>query len=124
MNKKHKSKRERRKARSHQGRPHDDRRGDVVTVAWMLSTVACATAGGISALGIWMTRNAESDELRRGLIGTLTPLMLFTAAITGLIVVCLTPLVYIFRRTPPPMVITIGALTIALLPLIALVVLA
>ena len=75
------------------------------------------------AVASYVTHNLDSAE-KPNIWETLTPLMLFIAAITGLIVICLTPLVYIFRRTPPPIVVTVVALIVAAFPLVALVVLA
>ncbi len=44
-------------------------------------------------------------------------LMLFTAAVTGIVCLLLTPLVYRFRRSPPPTIVTVLAVTVSLLPL-------
>jgi heme/copper-type cytochrome/quinol oxidase subunit 2 len=123
MNKKHKSKRQHRQTRNQQARPYDQRRGDAITVAWVISAIACGLAGVISGIGIFLTRDAQPGG-QPTLWETLTPLMLFIAATTGLIVCCLTPLVYIFRRAPPPIAITVLTLAVALFPFIALILMA
>lgn len=123
MTKKPKHKREHRKTRSQQARPYDQRRGDAITVAWVVGTIACGLAGVIGGIGIYLTHGIQPGDQPR-FWEILTPLMLFIAAITGLVVICLTPLVYIFRRTAPPIVITVVALVLALFPLVTLVVLA
>jgi hypothetical protein len=43
--------------------------------------------------------------------------MLFAAAVTGIVCLLLTPLVYRFRSTPPPTVVTVLAVTVSVLPL-------
>jgi hypothetical protein len=124
MSKKRKSKRAQRKSRVEPPQLYDHRRGDTITVAWVVSTLACALAGLIGAIGIYLTRGENDTDDHPDLWQGLTPLMLFIAAITGLMVICITPLVYIFRRTAPPLAITVVALCVAAFPLIALVVLA
>jgi hypothetical protein len=123
MSKKSKTKREHRKAHIQHARPYDPRRGDAITVAWVISTLACALAGIIGAIGLYLTRGTDVAA-NATLWQTLTPLMLFIAATSGLLVLCLTPLVYLSRRTPPPPAITVVALVVAAFPLVLLVVLA
>ena len=56
------------------------------------------------------------------MLATLTPLMLFAAAVTGLITMCLTPPVYMVRRVPPPLIVTLVTVAVAVSPLIVLMV--
>ena len=51
MSKKSKTKRDQRK-REHHPKPYDQRRGDAVTVAWVISAIACGLAGAIGGGGI------------------------------------------------------------------------
>ncbi|MEX0819737.1 MAG: hypothetical protein WD070_09080 [Pirellulaceae bacterium] len=92
----------------------EDRRAEIVTVAWML---AMMTTLGAEVVG----------GLLRVLVSVLAPapptlvvfpnVMLFTAAVTGLICLALTPIVYRSRRVPPPTAVTVLAVTVSVLPL-------
>jgi hypothetical protein len=102
----------------------DVRRAEAVTVAWVTSTLATACAMGLSLLAIWLTGSASPSTSDRSFLNAILPLMLFTGAVTGLVALCLTPLVYFFRRVPPPILITVLAVAIAVSPIVALFVLA
>lgn len=56
-----------------------------------------------------------------GVFQILTPLMLLTASITAMVGVCITPLVYLYRRVRPPWIITVLALSVFALPFVLLV---
>ncbi|MBP89906.1 MAG: hypothetical protein CMJ64_24900 [Planctomycetaceae bacterium] len=95
--------------------PTEDRHSETATVAWMLTIIATLGAeivGGLSVIvtGGW---NVASDA-RSPFPG----LMLFIAAVTGVVCLLLTPLVYRFRRVPPPAAITYAAVTASVLPLL------
>ena len=125
MTSKSKKKRERQgnRARRHHGGRTEDRRAEAVTVAWMISTVATAVGIAVSAVVLWTAQPPE-DSQSPGLLASLAPLMLFSATITGLVALCLTPLVYFFRRHPPPLLITVCAVGIAIAPWATLLVMA
>jgi hypothetical protein len=110
-----------RRHHSREKRPAEDRRAEAVTVAWMLCTVATALAMTASLVGVWLVGPPATGAAASPL-SILTPLMLFVAAVTGFVAFCLTPLVYFFRRVPPPLMITVVAVAIAISPLIALIV--
>jgi hypothetical protein len=98
----------------------EDKRGDTVTVGWMLAMLA-TTAGDILAViaALVMPQVALSAE-KPELALALPNLLLFVAASTGIVVMLLTPVVYKFRRTPPPPQITGFGFIVSLLPLLAL----
>ena len=93
----------------------EDRRAEAVTVAWMLTMVATLGAQVVGA-GVLVLLRFMADPPQS--LQAFPGLMLFTAAITGLICILLTPLVYRFRRVPPPPGITTLAVTVSLLPLV------
>jgi hypothetical protein len=117
-------KRQSKTKRSHrprEKRPAEGRRAETVTVAWMLCTVATALAMTASLVGVWLG-GAPATAAAPGPLTILTPLMLFVGAVTGFVAFCLTPLVYLFRRVPPPLLITLVAVGIAISPLIVMIV--
>jgi hypothetical protein len=59
---------------------------------------------------------AEKPELALAL----PPLLLAVAAITGIVCVLLTPVVYRFRRVPPPPQVTGFGLVVSVLPVLVL----
>ena len=114
MAKRRKPKRKRRSPRTRAESAGEDRRGDVVTVAWMLTMVATLGAELVgAALRVLVGLMHSPPPTWQALPG----LMLFTAAVTGLICLSLTPAVYRFRRVPPPTAITALAVSVSVLPL-------
>lgn len=93
-------------------------------MAWTLSTMATAIAELISVAGLWFNSGSPGASAQLNILAVVSPLMLFTAAVTGLVALCLAPLVYLFRPTPPPLAITVICVVIAVSPLVGLVVLA
>lgn len=92
----------------------EDNRAEVITVAWMLTmmtTLGAELAGGLLRLASSLFEFARTSPV------ALPNLMLFTAGVTGLICLSLTPLVYRFRRVPPPTAVTLLAVTVSVLPL-------
>jgi hypothetical protein len=92
----------------------EDSRAEVITVAWMLAmmtTLGAELVGGLLRLALSRFESAATSPV------ALANLMLFSAAVTGLFCLSLTPLVYRFRRVPPPTAVTVLAVTVSILPL-------
>jgi hypothetical protein len=84
-------------------------------------TMLATTAADLLALVAFvimprLAAHAEEPELTLAL----PRLLLFIAALAGLVCICLTPVVYRFRQTPPPKAITIFGLVVSAAPVIAL----
>jgi hypothetical protein len=92
----------------------EDRRAEVITVAWMLAAMATLGAEVVGGLLRIMLNQLETASAA---LLTFPNLMLFTAAVTGILCLSLTPLVYHFRRVPPPTGVTAFAVTISVIPL-------
>lgn len=83
-------------------------------MAWMLTMVATLGAEIVGAcVSVVLGFFDSSPQTWQAFPG----LMLFTATITGMICLLLTPLVFRFRRIPPPTGITVMAVTVSVLPL-------
>jgi len=108
------------------GRPDDDHRADkdhraeAVTVGWMLTTVATAAAELAGLVVFLLIRFASAGGAFPEPLRLFPSLMLFTALILGLVSLVLTPLVYHFRQTPPPISVTLVSATLAILPVLVL----
>ncbi len=76
-----------------------------------LTTLGAEVVGGLLRIVLSQLETAPASLL------AFPNLMLFTAAVTGVIGLSLTPLVYRFRRVPPPTVVAVLAVTVAVLPL-------
>lgn len=100
--------------------PAEDRRAEAVTVAWMLATVATFGAELMGVSVFLFLRFSSSATDAPAALRSLPPLMLFTALIVGLIALVMVPVVYQFRRVPPPRSATIISVLIASLPIILL----
>jgi hypothetical protein len=99
----------------------ESRSADAATVGWTL-----AALGTLGALAFrWIVQLIISNTLDAKSLPEATPfipgLMLFTALISGILAVSMTPFVYGLRRTPPPLPITIAIVLIGLAPLVLLV---
>lgn len=91
------------------------------TVAWMTSlvTVIATMLMGAASWGIVATANIQPDQPT--LLNDL-PIILFAAScVAGISSIGLIPVVYRVRDTPPPRAITVGAVAIGVLPILALV---
>jgi uncharacterized membrane protein len=109
------------KARKKKERGHrNSRRAEAVTVAWTTSTIATAAAMAVCLTGFWLAGPEGAGSTSQHVLARFAPLMLFTGAVTGLVAFCLTPLVYISRRDPPPVAVTVFAVAVAISPLVAL----
>ncbi|MCA9120777.1 MAG: hypothetical protein H6822_32445 [Planctomycetaceae bacterium] len=92
----------------------EDTRAEILTVAWMLSAMATLGAevvGGILRIVLIAVETAPSSLL------AFPRFLLFTATITGIVCLCLTPLVYRYRHAPPPTAVAVLAVTVSVLPL-------
>lgn len=95
----------------------EDRRAEVVTVAWMLCVMATLLAeivGGVVRLVSTSLGSVDLPQTVRAMPG----LMLLSALMTGILSLILLPLAYHFRRTRPPPIVTVFSATVALVPLI------
>jgi hypothetical protein len=92
----------------------EDSRAEFITVAWMLAALATLGAeavGGLLRVVLNLLETTPASLL------AFPNVMLFTASVTGIICLSLTPLVYRFRRVPPPTAVTVLAVTVAVIPL-------
>ena len=98
--------------------PSEERRAEVATVVWMLTalfTSAAETLGLVVRLFFAFNPEPASPESIAPL-ALLPGIALFGGLITGAICLVLTPVVYRLRRTPPPIMVTIFAVLVSLLP--------
>lgn len=98
----------------------EDRRGEAATVAWMLTMLATTASNALALVAALIVPTLVANTEQPGLAPLLPRLLLFIAAVTGAVCVVLTPLVYRFRRTPPPEAITAFGLIISVLPVLIL----
>jgi len=77
----------------------------------MMTTLGAEILGGLLRVAPTLGNFAPASLL------VLSNLMLFIAALTGIVCLSLTPLVYRFRRTPPPTGVTALAVTVSVIPL-------
>jgi hypothetical protein len=94
-----------------------------LTIAWMLTCMS--TAAGVLvvlALRLLMLAFPAAAAGAHPLERT-SGILLFVALTTGLMCLLLTPLALMVRRIAPPRAVTVGAILIALSPLLLLVVL-
>lgn len=97
----------------------DLRRGDAVTVAWMLSAVF-ALAGEVLAL-VGMIANSLGVQLGDArVVHLVSQLALLVAVVAAVLCLVLLPLVHRFRRDPPPEAVTYGTVAISLAPLVTM----
>ena len=105
-------------------RPSEDRAALALTVVWMLTLLASAGAQAIAALMLtvaWaVAPGADEPSLPAVMAAALVP----AAAITGLLCLALTPLVWRIRAVKPPRTIVAAALLVGALPLVTWLVLA
>lgn len=92
---------------------------EAATVAWMLSLFATLMAEGLGLafriLGIQSGLNAQ--------LYTLSGTLLLCAALSGLILLLLTPLTLKLRKTRPPTPIVVTAVVAGLVPLVTIAIL-
>jgi hypothetical protein len=93
----------------------DQRRGEVVTVAWMLTAVFALAGEILAIVGLVAIRwGAPIGDGR--VVRLVSQLALLVAVIAAALCLTLTPLVYRFREDPPPEAITYATLIIAAAP--------
>jgi hypothetical protein len=100
--------------------PGRDTRGDTITVGWMLTMLATTAADLLALVAFVIMPRLAAQAEEPGLTLALPRLLLFIAAIAGLVCITLTPAVYRFRDDPPPQPITIFGLVVSAAPMIAL----
>lgn len=98
----------------------EDRRGEAVTVGWMLAMLATAAADVLAVVAAVVMPILAANAANPGMSLLLPRLMLFVASITGLVCILITPVVYSFRQSPPPLPITLFGITVSLLPVLGL----
>lgn len=99
--------------------PQEEKRAETVTIAWMLCvlfTFCAEVVGLLSKVGL---SNVElNDPQSRWAV--LPVVTLAMGLVTGTISLILTPLVYRWRKIPPPESITLVAVLVGLTPLATL----
>jgi hypothetical protein len=86
-----------------------------LTVAWMLLALS-TLAAQVVALAVWLFARTAGIPGRPNYLMLVPTTLMMVALFTGILVLVLTPLAYRVRRARPPLSITIGAIVIALLP--------
>lgn len=93
----------------------ESRAAEAVTVAWMMSVMMTLFCGGAAAL-LWLAvQNAESHP-NAVLFGRLLHFSAIVTALTSLALACVA---LKMRRVPPPKSVTIMAMIVATLPILA-----
>jgi hypothetical protein len=97
-----------------------DRSAIAVTVVWMLATFSCAAAQ-VVALVMWLVaRSVGIPAGQPNALGVVAGILQMVAMLTGLLVLVLTPFAYRVGHTRPPRLVTIGAIIVALMPLVTI----
>lgn len=97
----------------------DEERSSVaITVAWMLSTLACLMAESVWIVSALWIQAAVEDPQRHPLI-IVPDMMRLVAVCTGILALILLPFVLRVRQTPPPRAIIIFSIIVGALPLTA-----
>ncbi len=102
------------------GEPVETQSTEALTVAWALCVVTALLCDVGAALTWWYA----AAQPKATQIATLSGLLLFAAAVVGLVTLVLLPVVYRLRRQPPPVGFTVFAVAVSLAPLAALLFLA
>lgn len=103
----------------------EESRGSVaVTVSWMLTLLA--TTGGmiVAVVCFFLSRSLQLSPQQAEVFGLLAGVMTIVAALTGLLCLILTVVVYRVRRDRPPISITVAAVFVSCLPLATMLLLA
>jgi hypothetical protein len=100
------------KKRSRRPATGESRTADVATIGWMLMVITALVCELGFAVARWFA-SAEPD----GPLDVLAQLLLFAAAVIGLISLIAAPLAIKSRREPPPRGITVFALLVGAAPL-------
>ncbi|MEE3373393.1 MAG: hypothetical protein VX346_28915 [Planctomycetota bacterium] len=103
--------------RSERREPLESRMAEAVTVGWMLTT-AMTLLADLGMVAAWFIVSRGDEQALPEAVTVLPSLLLFTATITGILVLLLVPAVYFLRRQRPPWQITATAIGIGLFPLV------
>lgn len=99
---------------------HDPRLVDAVTVAWMLSLIACLLAEVGAVIGLAVIVAVGGADRLPGMVALIPTVLAFIAWVTGTFCLGLTLLVRRVRRDPAPALIVRTAVVAGLLPWIGL----
>ena len=117
-----KGRKTRRKQRPRPVVPRESPGAETLTVAWMVTMMA-TLLGQVAALGIRLyvrLWGASLNEKVLANVNMMAWLMLFVAAVTGLLSLILAPLAYRSRQVPPPWTVTLFAVVIAVIPIVTI----
>ena len=95
-----------------------EQRGEAITVAWMLTMLATTGADVLLAIAAVLFAPIASQAKDPRLAPMLPQVMLLIASICGIVCLLLTPVVYRFRRDPPPLTITVFGVIASIVPLL------
>lgn len=124
--KKRKQRKERDQERSERKLPEESRQAEVLTVIWTLTIMATLgaellllIAGTLLLLFKQQPQEGADEAVKQAVhpFAMIPGVLMFIAALTGLICLLLTPLVYRFREVAPPRVITAVAILASIVPL-------
>ena len=99
--------------------PPEEKRAETVTIAWMLCVLFtfCAEVVGLLSKVALSYAELNDPQNRWAVLPVVTLTM---GLVTGTMSLLLTPLVYRWRKTPPPESITLVAVLVGLTPLATL----
>lgn len=92
----------------------ETRAAEASTVAWMLSAVA-TLFGALAGGGLWLALQSSGDAVGEA-AGRLPFVLLFSAQVSGLVALALTPVVHVARKQKPPKLITCLVLLVVAAP--------
>ena len=96
--------------------PAESRAADAITIAWTV-TITTLIFCHLATLGAVGYVSAVPEAKKMVL---LKEMLLFAAAVVGVLSILLLPLVYRFRRVPPPRGLVVFVLCLSLAPLLVL----
>jgi hypothetical protein len=99
----------------------ESRASVAVTVAWMLTLLISGIALFVAGIIFVVTQTVALAPVASRNLAALEGLLTIIAAITGLLCLVLTVVVYRVRREPPPIAITVAAVIAGVLPMALLV---
>jgi hypothetical protein len=102
----------------------ESRSSVAVTVSWMLTLLATAGAMIVAVVCFFLSRSLQLSPQQAEGFGLLGGVMTVVSAVTGLLCLVLTVVVYRVRRDRPPISITVAAVFVSCLPLATMLLLA
>jgi hypothetical protein len=105
--------------RQHHSVAREELGAESLTVMWMLTAVA-TLAAQLVALTAEVIQFFFAPEDAPAVARMLPNWFLFCAAVTGMVCLGVTPIVYVVRRRPPPTAITIATIVICVIPWLVL----